>query len=68
MDSAKVLIAVIGLIASIVTFWLMRFPRYRREQFRHYGAFSVTASLFAALAVLLFCLLLLLAQSAWQPQ
>lgn len=67
MDSAKVLIAVIGLTASIVTFWLMRFPRYRREQFRHYGTFSLTASLFAALAVLLFCLLLLLAQSAWQP-
>jgi hypothetical protein len=68
MDSAKVLIAVVGLSASIVTFWLMRFPRYRREQFRHYGAFSVTVSLLAALAVLVFCLLLLLVQGAWQPQ
>jgi len=68
MDSAKVLIAVVGLSASIVTFWLMRFPRYRREQFRHYGAFSVTASLLAALAVLVFCLLLVLVQRAWQPQ
>ena len=66
MDSAQVLIAIIGLTASIVTFWLMRFPRYRREQFKHYGSFSVTASLFAALAVLFFCLLLLLVQRAWR--
>lgn len=68
MDSAKFLIAVIGLIASIVMFWLTRFPRYRRKQFRHYGAFSVTASLLAAFSVFVFCLLQLIVQPAWQPE
>ena len=68
MDAAQVLITITGLGASTVTFFLMRFPHMRRAPFRNYGAFSVVASLLGGLAVLLFCLLLLLAQSSWQPR
>jgi hypothetical protein len=66
MDPAQILIAVIGTVISIVTFYLMRYPHMRREPFNGFGAFSVGASAAGALAVLLFVMLLVLAQGAWQ--
>ncbi len=63
MDVAQVLIAIVGLGAAVTTYCLLRFPHMRREQFRHYGACSVAVSFLGALAVVLFCLLLLVAQS-----
>lgn len=68
MTSAQVLIAVIGLGAAIITFCLMRFPHYRREPFRRYGAFSVTTSLIGAAFILALCVLMVLAQGAWQSR
>ncbi len=65
MDLAQVLIAIVGMGASVTTYCLMRFPHMRRDRFRQYGAFSIAWSCFGALAVLCFCLLLLIAQSAW---
>ncbi len=65
MDAAQVLIVIVGLGAAVTTYCLMRFPHMRREPFRHYGAFSAVVSFLGALAVLLFCLLLLIAQNTW---
>ena len=66
MDVVQVLIAIVGLGAAVTTYCLMRFPHMRREQFRHYGAFSIAVSVLGALAVLLFCLALLILQNAWR--
>ena len=66
MDLAQVLIAMIGLGAALVSFCLMRFPQYRRLLFRQYGAFSFGASLLGAAAILALCILMILAQGAWQ--
>ena len=64
MDAAQMLIGVIGLAASIVTFCLLRFPRVRRAQFRQYGSYSLGFSLLGATAVLVFTVLMILAQGA----
>jgi len=45
------LILLIGLVASGITFTLMRFPQTRRPQFRNMGRFSVAGALFGALAM-----------------
>lgn len=66
MDLAQVLIAIIGLGAALVSFCLMRFPQYRRDPFRQYGAFSFGASLLGAAAILALCISMILAQGAWQ--
>ena len=66
MDVAQVLIAIVGLGAAVTTYCLMRFPHMRRERFSHYGAVSIAVSVLGALAVLLFCLALLILQNAWR--
>lgn len=66
MDVVQVLIAIVGLGAAVTTYCLMRFPHMRRERFRRYGAFSIALSVLGALAVLLFCLALLILQNAWR--
>ena len=66
MSAAEILIAVVGVSASITTYALMRFPHTRREQFRGFGTCSVAASAAGALAVLLFSLVLVWAQRSWQ--
>ena len=66
MDVAQVLIAIVGLGAAVTTYCLMRVPHMRRERFRHYGAFSIALSVLGELAVLLFCLALLILQNAWR--
>ncbi len=66
MDLAQVLIAIVGLGAAVTTYCLMRFPHMRSERFRRYGAFSIAVSVLGALAVLLFCLALLILQNAWR--
>ena len=66
MDVAQVLIAIVGLGAAVTTSCRMRLPPLRRERFRHYGAFSIAVSVLGALAVLLFCLALLILQNAWR--
>ena len=68
MDLAQVLIAMIGLGAALVTFCVMRFPQYRRDHFRQYRAFSFGASLLGAAAILALCMLMVLAQGAWQSR
>ncbi|MDR4472324.1 MAG: hypothetical protein R3B11_17015 [Nitrospira sp.] len=65
MDLARVLIAIVGMGASVTTYCLMRFPHMRRDKFRHYGPCSVAWSSLAALVVLCICLLVLIAQSVW---
>ncbi len=52
MNILHYLILLIGLIASGITFALMRFPQTRRPQFRTMGQFSIAASLLGALIVL----------------
>lgn len=66
MDLARVLIAIVGMGASVTTYCLMRFPHIRRDRFRQYGASSIAWSCAGALVVLCFCLLLLIAQNIWQ--
>ena len=68
MDVAQVLIAIVGFGASVTTYCLMRFPHMRREAFRQYAACSVLVSGLAALAVLCFSLLVLVAQYEWQAR
>ena len=66
MDAAQVLIGLVGLGASFVTFCLLRFPHLRRAQFRQYRAFSLGASLLGAAIILVLCLLMMMAQGAWR--
>jgi hypothetical protein len=65
MSAAQLLIAVVGLTASIVTFVLMRYPQHRREQYRG-RPFSVTASLITAAIVLTACLIMAWAQGVYE--
>ncbi len=65
MDTDQVLLALIGAGASFMTFCLMRFPRTRRAQFQRYGPFSLTASFFGALTILLISALTVYSQAAW---
>jgi uncharacterized membrane protein YeaQ/YmgE (transglycosylase-associated protein family) len=66
MSLAQVLIAVIGLGASITTFCVLRFPSCRREQFRQFRVCSFVESILGAAVILVLCVLMLLAQGAWQ--
>jgi hypothetical protein len=66
MNLAQLFISLIGFVAAVVTFCLMRFPHTRRDPFRQYGAFSITASLVGAGIVLVLCALMVLAQGVWQ--
>ena len=52
MNVLKILLLVVGVVASVVVFLLMRYPGMRREQFRRGRAFSVRNSALGALAVL----------------
>jgi hypothetical protein len=61
MDPARLLIVAVGVIVSVTVFCLLRFPRFRRAQFREYAPLSFRASTLGAAAVLgLFVLFLLL--------
>ena len=56
MDSAQQLILVVGLVATGVTFVLMRYPQTRRPQFRGLAGLSLPVSLMGALIMLaMFC-------------
>jgi uncharacterized membrane protein YeaQ/YmgE (transglycosylase-associated protein family) len=68
MNPAQLLISVIGLIAALATFCLMRFPHTRRDPFSQYGAFSFIASLGGAAIILLLCALMVWSQGAWQAR
>lgn len=65
MDAHQVLMALIGAGTSFMTFCLMRFPRTRRPQFQRYGPFSLAASFFGALTILLISALTVYAQAVW---
>jgi hypothetical protein len=65
MDADQVLLALIGVGASFMTYCLMRFPRTRRSQFQRYGPFSLTASFFGALTILFISALTVYAQAVW---
>ncbi|MGE5711694.1 MAG: hypothetical protein ACM34B_16070 [Nitrospira sp.] len=67
MSLAQVLMAVIGLGASITTFCVLRFPSCRREQFRQFRAASFMEAILGAAVILVLCVLMLLAQGALQP-
>ncbi len=64
-DADQVLLALIGSGSSFVTFCLMRFPQTRRPQFQQYGQFSLIASFFGALTILLISALTVYAQAVW---
>lgn len=68
MDVAQVLIAIVGLAASVTAYCLMRFPHMRREPFTQFPACSVLVSGLAALVTLCFSLLVLIAQYAWKAR
>jgi hypothetical protein len=65
MDTDQILLALIGMGTSFVTFCLMRFPQTRRRQFQQYGPFSLTASFFGALTILVISALTVYAQAVW---
>ncbi len=65
MEAEQILLALIGVGASFVTFCLMRFPHTRRPQFQRYGAFSFIASFFGALAIFFISALAVYAQAVW---
>ena len=67
MSAAQLLIAAVGLIVSIITFMLMRYPRHRREQYRG-QAFSTAASLVTAAIVLAACLVMVWAQGRYESR
>jgi len=52
MDAATLLLAVVAAIVAGTVFMLMRYPRFRRAQFRGYPACSLRASMLGAVAVL----------------
>lgn len=65
MSAAQALIVLVGLGLSGGTFVLLRFPGYRREQYRG-EAFSMLSSATAAVAMLLLCLVLAWAQGQYE--
>jgi hypothetical protein len=65
MDPDHIMLALIGVGASFITFCLMRFPHTRRPQFRSYGPFSLPASFFGALTMLFVSALVVYAQIVW---
>ena len=61
MDPASLVILAFGAIASLIVFLLLRFPRFRRAQFRGHPPFSLPVSALGALLVFAaFALFLLL--------
>lgn len=62
INLAQIFIGFIGLMMAVMTFCLMRFPKYRRPQFREYGAFSLRDSLLGGLSVLVLIALMILIQ------
>ncbi|HWG96177.1 MAG TPA: hypothetical protein VN647_03745 [Nitrospira sp.] len=65
MEAGQTLLALIGACTSFVTFCLMRFPQTRRSRFQRYGPFSLIASFFGALTILLISALTVYAQAVW---
>ncbi len=65
MSAAQWLLMIVGVILSVTTFMLMRFPQYRREEYRG-GPFSTTTSLVAAVLMLVLCLIFVLAQGRFE--
>jgi hypothetical protein len=65
MDSAQILLALIGAGASFTTFCVMRFPQTRRPQFQRFGPFYLMASFFGALAIFFIAALAVYAQAVW---
>ena len=63
MDAEQILLALVGAVASFMTFCLMRFPQMRRQRFRPYGPFSFTASAFGAFAIFMMSALMACTQS-----
>jgi hypothetical protein len=49
MDTLRLLILLIGFIASGIIFALMRYPQARRPQFRNMGRFSLAGALTGSL-------------------
>jgi len=66
MDSAQVLLSLIGAGASFVTFCLMRFPHIRRPRFQPYGPFSLTVSFLVALGIFFLSAVMVSAQVIWR--
>jgi hypothetical protein len=66
LSLAQIFIGFIGLAMAICTFWLMRYPQSRRPQFREYGAFSLSASLMGAVAMLVIIALMIICQGGWE--
>ena len=58
MDAASLLLTVVAAIVAGTVFALMRYPRFRRAQFRGYPACSLRASVLGAVAVVLTFVLL----------
>ena len=67
MSAAQLLIVVIGVTVSIITFVLMRYPQHRREQYRG-RPFSIAASLVTAAIVLAACLVMVWAQGLYEAR
>lgn len=59
MNGPQILILVVALTTSPILFLIMRYPQFRRSQFRDSDPFSFSVSLLCALT--LFCLLALMA-------
>lgn len=66
MDSAHVLLSLLGAGASFTTFCLLRFPRTRRPQFQLYGPFSLTVSFLGAMGTLFLSALMVCAHAVWR--
>ena len=64
MSLPQVLIVCVGVVASMTTFGLMRYPHLRRAQYRRYGAFSLIMSALGAAGVFFLTVLMALAQGA----
>jgi hypothetical protein len=52
MHGPTPVLLLVGRVASVVVFVLMRYPSFRRVQFRQYPPFSLWLSLVAAVALL----------------
>lgn len=63
MDTAYILLALVGAAASFMTFCLMRFPHIRRARFQPSGAFSFLASFSTAFIIFFISVLAVYAQA-----
>ncbi|MBS0152312.1 MAG: hypothetical protein JSR31_15370 [Nitrospira sp.] len=63
MDTAYILLALVGAAASFMTFCLMRFPHIRRARFQPSGAFSFLASFSTAFVIFFVSVLAVYAQA-----